>query len=171
MTYVFEGTPDDQMKGFFDRLAQVKQQGPYVSDEFREAMASLVGLLDRQARLGTMTPERVERFWGEACDALSGVAADATAYVHFTLITADDANDDEWYDLCIRRTAIELVREHCPFLEPALEQAGLSIAEIDAELRRVGEDQGPVASEYVPAGMPDSHWWWKHPDRSGGTTT
>ena len=171
MTYVFDGTPDDQVKVFFDRLAQVKQQGPYVRDEFREAMASLVGFLDRQARLGTMTPERVAQFWSEACDALSGVAADATAYVHVTVITADDANDNEWYDLCVRRTAIELVREHCPFLEPALEHAGLSIAELDGELRRVGEDQGPVAGEYVPEGMPESHWWWRYPDGSGGKTT
>lgn len=39
----------------------------------------------------------------------------------------------------------------------------LDTQELDESMREIGEVEGPVDLERVPAGVPESHWWWRYP--------
>jgi hypothetical protein len=71
---------------------------------------------------------------------------------------------DEWFIACGRRSAIESLREVFAGSEVEDELArNLDTEVLDARMREIGEVEGPVAPERVPAGIPDSHWWWRYP--------
>jgi hypothetical protein len=165
MTYVFGGTPEDHMTAFFDHLERARQTSAQADVEIPQALASLAGLVDRQTQAGPVAPERLEEFWRAACDALAGFPNDISAYVQIALVVAEGANDNEWYELCLRRSAIELLIDHCPSVAAAIDPVDLS--DLDAELRRVGQDQGPMQDRYIPKGLPESHWWWHYPPPEG----
>jgi hypothetical protein len=81
-----------------------------------------------------------------------------------TMIDAVSANDDELYDLAIRRSAIQtLLDDFAGTPVPGLMDPE-QLEELDEQLRRVGESQGPLAPEAAPRGIPPSHWWWHAPE-------
>ena len=115
MTYVFGGTPEDHMIGFFDHLERARQSSAQADVEIPEALASLIGLVDRHAQVHPVAAERLEEFWLAACDALRAFPNEISAYVQIALVIAEGANDNEWYELCLRRSAIQLLIDHCPY--------------------------------------------------------
>lgn len=85
------------------------------------------------------------------------------AYPAITLNHAEAAGEDEWNKLCLRRSAIQtLIDDYAgtpiaALIDPA------EVAELDEEMRRVGNEYGPVPNPFVPKGIPESHWWWSYP--------
>jgi hypothetical protein len=68
----------------------------------------------------------------------------------------------------MRRSAIQsLVDDYAGTPVAAFIDPG-DVAELDDELRRVGELQGPVPESFVPKGLPSSHWWWRYPEHVEG---
>src|SRR5512140_106611 len=106
MTCVLDGTPDQAMVAFFDHLRLAKAGGPDAEREAQNAFVSLVRLYDRQAIVGPLTPERLQQFRKESSDALAGSNM-VPAYVLKTLFLAEGANENEWYELSMRRSAIQ----------------------------------------------------------------
>jgi hypothetical protein len=80
---------------------------------------------------------------------------------------AEGANEDYWYELSIRRSAIQLAIDEYPGPPVADQIKPEDVEELDAELRRVGQfdEQGPVDPAYIPHGLPASHWWWHYPEQ------
>lgn len=171
MTYIFSGHPDEMMDAFFHRLKQAQAGGPNADREFRQALICLVGLSDRLAQAGAVETQRLQQFWHDACDALIGFSNNVAVYPQRALILAEGANDDEWYELCMRRSVIQLLIEHCDGIAVGALIDPAGVAALDTELRRVGQEQGPVPEPFVPQGLPDSHWWWRYPHPAGGATT
>jgi hypothetical protein len=165
MTYVFRGTADDHIKRFFDHVERARQSRERADTEVPAALAELVGIVDRQAQAEPVPTERLDEFWRTACEALNAFPDDMSAYAQIALVLAEGANDNEWYELCLRRSAIQLLSDHCPPVAAAIDRADLS--DLDEEMRRVGLDQGPAAEEFIPRGLPDSHWWWHYPAPRG----
>jgi hypothetical protein len=99
---------------------------------------------------------------------LNGYRDKIAVYTALATILAEGANDNEWYELCMRRSVIQVLLDDCTGTPVAESIDPVEVAELDVELRRVGMDQGPVPEQFVPKGLPDSHWWWKYPPPSNG---
>lgn len=163
MTYIFEGTPEEAMDGFFLLLEASQEGGPNADKYYRKAFVELVALYDRQAAMGPADPDRLARFRKESGEVLAGLGWKLNLYVQLTLNDAEGANDNEWYGLCIRRSVIQSLLDDYPGTSiPGLIDPS-DLADLDAELKRVGLDQGPIPAEWIPKGLPETHWWWTYP--------
>ncbi len=72
---------------------------------------------------------------------------------------------DDWFDACLRRTALEIVRTD---LEPVAGRIvdGHDLDEVDAEVRSMADQVAPLPDDLIPTGLPDDHWWWRIPSGS-----
>ena len=169
MTYSFHGTVDEMTASILEDLRKAALGGQDSDAYFRRALISLVGQYDRQALQGPADPQQLEHRRHQLCEALSGFLNKIAAYTALATILAEGANDDEWYELCVRRSAIQALLDECAGTLVAKSIDATEVAEFDAELRRVGLEQGPVPKECVPRGLPGSHWWWQYPRPSEGS--
>lgn len=166
MTYVLDGTPEQSMAAFTEHLRRAHAGGPDAEHEAQMAMVSLVRLHDRQAATGAVAPERLRQFRAESGAALATTNL-VPAYVLKALFLAEGANDNQWYELSMRRSAIQsLIDDYLDTPVAALINRD-DVAELDEELRRLGQhdEQGPVDARAIPHGLPASHWWWRYPDQ------
>lgn len=164
MTYLFSGTCEDMMSAVLRDLDGAREPGPAQAAHFRHAMAELVGLYDRRAEVGPASPEALERFRSASADALLAQADDVRAYVAITAAHAEIPDEDELYDLAVRRSAIQsLLDDYAGTSVPDLVDRD-ELAELDADLRRAAAELGPIPAEFVPRGLPAEHWWWRYPD-------
>jgi hypothetical protein len=166
MTYLLDGTPEQAMTAFFDHIRRANANGPDEERELDDAMMSLVRLYDRQAQVGAVAPERLERFRRESAEALTSSNAVPT-YVLRALFLAEGVNEDQWYELSMRRSAIQsLLDDYAGTRVPELVDRD-QVAELDEHLRRLGQDdeQGPVEERFIPKGLPATHWWWRYPEQ------
>src|SRR4051812_20604983 len=97
------------MSAVLDDLAGAREPGPAQSAHFRQAMAGLVGLYDRQAAVGPAPGDALARFRRESGEALLGLGDAVPGYVAVTAAHAEIPDEDEWYDLAMRRSAIQSV--------------------------------------------------------------
>ena len=104
MTYLLDGTPEQAMNAFFDHLRCAHAGGLDAERESRAALVSLVRLYDRQAAVGPVSPERLQQFRKDSAAALASSNL-VPAYVHKALFLAESANDNQWYELSMRRSA------------------------------------------------------------------
>lgn len=166
MTYVFDGTPEQAMTAFFDHLRRAHAGGPDAERESLDALVSLVRLYDRQAAVGPVPAERLQQFRAESAAALSRTNL-VPAYVLKAQFLADSANDNQWYELAMRRSAIQLLIDdyHDTPVAPLVDLE--EVAQLDEELRSLGQhdEQGPVDERAIPRGLPDTHWWWRYPNQ------
>ncbi len=126
------------------------------------ALVSLIGLRDRLAVKGLKDQEALKQFREASCAELMKFENKLDAYSDNTLFIAEAANDNEWYDLCIRRSIIQILLDDYAGT-PVAELISLEdVRDLDEELCRVGQKQGPIAKEKIPHGLID-HWWWHYP--------
>lgn len=164
MTYRFSGTPEDLITACLEHL---RRAGTDDSDDaqayLRLALAELVGLHHLGAAAGGIDGDRLRGFRQASLPLLLGLADRVGFTLNEALLLAEAANDDEWYELCMNRSAIQCLLDDYPDTPlPGLFDRG-ELADLDEALRRVGAQQGPVAEDLVPRGLPDSHWWWHYP--------
>jgi hypothetical protein len=160
MTYVLRGDPDDAMASFFNHVRNARNGGPKADREFRLALISLVEVYNQAARID---PARLEQFRRESGEALASLGNRVAAYVLKTIFLAEDAREDEWYELAMRRSVIQLLSDEYVGTRVAAQIDPAEITALDLELRRVGKEQGPIPEPYVPKSLPGSHWWWHFP--------
>jgi hypothetical protein len=166
MVYILDGTAEQAMTAFFAHLQRANAGEPGADNELRDAMASLVWLHDRQAAVGPVAPERLAQFRRESAEALARTNAVQT-YVLRALFLAEGTNDNQWYELSMRRSVIQsLLDDYAGTPIPDLIERE-DVAELDEELRRIGQDdeQGVTEERFYPRGLPDSHWWWRYPEQ------
>ena len=160
MTYVFRRDPDDAMASFFNHVRHVHKGELNADREFRLALISLVEVYTQAAQID---PARLQQFRRESGEALASFGNRVAAYLLKTVFLAEDAREDEWYELAMRRSVIQLLSDEYVGTRVAAQIDPAEVAELDAELRRVGKEQGPVPEPYVPKSLPGSHWWWHFP--------
>ena len=171
MTYSFEGTPQDVMSSFSHAAEAARKGDVYAEGEWLHLMRCLVGLYDRQAVAGRIDPEVLRRFRRESAEILASFEWDLNSYVRLATYLAEGANEDEWYELCWRRSAIQsLLEDYAGTRVLDFIYRG-EVVDLDLELCRVGAEQGPVPDKYVPKGLPESHWWWSYPRAEDGAAT
>jgi hypothetical protein len=162
--FVGTGTAEETMAAFFAAIQRAQEGGPHARQYLCHALLDLVRLYDRQARHGALDPERLQRFRRESGEALAGFDYEITLFVRTTLITAEGAREDDWFELCKLCSAIQALLDDYAETKVAALIDPTDVAELDAEMRRLGEDQEePVPERHVPWGLPESHWWWHHP--------
>jgi hypothetical protein len=161
VTYLFSGTARDMMSAGLADLEGARHPGPNQSAHFRRAMAELVGLYDRQAADGPADPEELARFRAESGAALEALGDAVPGYVAITAAHAEIPDEDELYDLALRRSAIQSLLDDYAGTPAAALVDRDEVAELDADLRRVAAAQGPLPADAIPRGLPESHWWWR----------
>jgi hypothetical protein len=166
MTYIIDGSPEQAMSAFFEHLQLAQAEGPQAESESRSAMVSLVRVLDRQATVGSVSSAQLHQFRLRSGDALAKSNI-VPAYVLRTLFLAEGANDNQWYELSMRRSAIQsLLDDYSDTAVGALVDPE-HVGQLDDELRRLGQadEQGPIDECHIPKGLPASHWWWRYPNQ------
>jgi hypothetical protein len=164
VTYIFNN-PDDTMAWFFKYVRSAREGGPYLEREYRLALICLVGVYSQKDQID---PEQLRRFRNESAVALASFENRISAFPDVTTFLAEGAQDGEWYELCMRRSAIQLLIDEYAGTPVAALIDPADVAALDVELRRVGKEYGPVPDPFVPKGLPDSHWWWFFPANEEG---
>ncbi len=164
MSYLFQGRAEDVMRSFLEDLVQAATSGPARESYFQRALIALVGLHERAARAGAPSPERLSAFRRDSALALEAFSDLIAAYAADTCDMAEGANDDEWPELCIRRSVIQVLLDDYAGTGIAALIDREDLAELDEELRRVGKEQGPSPATTIPPGLSAEHWWWCYPE-------
>lgn len=162
MSYLFDGSAENMMANALAALARAAENGPARKAHFCNALVALVGVYERSARAGAPAPERLATFRRDCAAALAGCTDLLSWYASDACTLAEGANDDEWPELCMRRSALQVLLDDQPEAAAAIDRDDL--AELDTEMRRVGDDQGPLPADIVVPGLPASHWWWRYPE-------
>lgn len=151
------------MEWFSNHVRKAHEGGPNAERELNLALVSLVGLCGQQAQIKEGDSERLRRFRQESSEALMNFKNYLAAYTALTINLTEAAGEDDWYELCIRRSVIQCLLDDfagapiAKLIDPA------EVSELDAELRRVGREYGPVLPPFVPPDLADNHWWWFYP--------
>jgi len=154
---------------FFDLLEESKQGGRNAAPRLQQALSCLVGVEVARAREST-DPARLAAFRRDSAAALATMADDLQYFAEHLADKAelctdvDEAGWSGWYDFCLRRSELELLLTD--YADSPAVQAIVAddVERADRELRRVGAEQTePLPARLVPAGLPASHWWWRHP--------
>lgn len=160
----FEGvTAGGCMTGFFHSIEVAKQNGINAYPALRDALASLVGVeVARSSQ--PLDDTHLAAFRLESAAAMMAMGPDLQDFAEHLADEAQqatDASEADYYDLCLRRTMLELLRT--AYAEsPAVAAIDPSdLDRTDTELRRIAPEQPePFSPEFIPAGLPASHWWW-----------
>lgn len=155
-------TVDGCMAGFFGSIAVARQGGIDSYPALRDALASLIGLEVARTRVG-FDEARLAAFYREVATLLSTMTDDLQYFAEHLADDAEQATDcaeADWYDLCLRRSMVELVLTAAE--SPAAQTINPDDVErADRELRRLGGAQvEPLPARLVPPGL-SSHWWWR----------
>jgi len=167
MNYEFLGRPEDLLSTCLFDLAHVVGDGPIESAYFGRALIGLVGIRHAQAVFGAVSAERMQQFRSQSLSYLLEQSTRVHLYLDESRSLAEFAVDNDWDELCMRRSAIQFLLEDyagtpvADWIDPG------ELAELDEEMRRVGDEQGPVDPRWTPQGMPPSHWWWRYPEDEG----
>jgi hypothetical protein len=164
MSYGFNGTPLEFKKAILDDLHRAEARGADADALFRQAMIEILGLHDAIEGTTTMQPAQLEQFRGELSSLLLKFERKIGNYAYAALCKAEVAeNSGDWLELCMRRSAIQLLLDGCAGTAVAKLIDRTDLAELDTEMRRVGEEQGPLPFERAPKVKLDAHWWWRYP--------
>jgi hypothetical protein len=169
MTYVFDGSPRDVVGGFFQHVKNAARGGVNADRELALALVCLVGLEDRQAQMAPLDPAHIAEFRQDSAASLADFEHNITEYIYGTIFLAEGANEDEWYELCVRRSVIQILAEEYTGTQIAGLVDPTDVGDLDVEMRRVGTEQGPIPEQFIPKGLPESHWWWHFPTVTDGT--
>jgi glycerol-3-phosphate dehydrogenase len=162
-------TVDGCSTEFFDLLEESKQGGRNAAPRLHQALSCLVGIEVARARQGT-DPVRLAAFRRDSAAALAPMADELQYFAEHLADQAELCTDVEeagwsgWYDFCLRRSEVELLRDHYADLPAVQAILADDVERADRELRRIGAAQTePLPARLVPDGMPSSHWWWGAP--------
>jgi hypothetical protein len=160
--YIFSTTPEEAIALFWANIARARQDAG-ADWSFRRALVALVELACLPGQTPPTTPEPSDQFRQESAEALLAFRAKLGAYSDIALYTAEGAREDDWYELCIRRSVIQVLWDDYAGTPVAALITPADVADLDGELQRVGAEYGPMPVEGVPAGLPAHHWWWRYP--------
>ena len=169
MGYYFRGTAEELLSSMHSDLRKAAEPGPS-DDYFNRALAGLVGLLDRQAELGPLAPAFVKASLDEICEELLGFSDKLKVYTQRAIILVEDRRDLRC-EICMRRSVIQVLLDTWPGTPLAQLIDPADVAELDAAMRQAGLEEGPIAEDRAPKGLPDSHWWWRYPSSRQGSIT
>jgi hypothetical protein len=160
--YIFDGPARAMMDAFFVHLAKAQAGGVYATAYLHDAMVDLIGLQVAISRDGIDDPAALERFRADAGAAMLGATTLVRGYLYLAADEAEEAGEPDWYQFCIRRSAIELVRRDFPEIAGRIFDPD-DLVRLDTELRRLGPNQEALPPHMIPAGLPPGHWWWRPP--------
>ena len=167
-TSVYRGTSEGAIAVFLEQanIAMTSSDKDLVARTFRNAMEQLVLLHHYQAAHGPLPDERLAEFRRQSAPLLA-TSPHLGAYIWRAQFLAEGANENYWYELSMRRSAIQFAIDDYPGPPVADEIDSGDIEELDTELRRLGQDdeQGPIDPLFIPHGLPASHWWWHYPEQ------
>lgn len=167
-TSVYRGSSEGAIAAFFEHanVAMTSSDKARVEHAFRDAMEQLVLIPHYQAVHGPLPAERLTEFRRQSAPLLA-TSPHLGAYIWRAQFLAEGANENYWYELSIRRSAIQFAIDDYPGPPVADQIKPEDVEELDDELRRVGQfdEQGPIDPAYIPHGLPASHWWWHYPEQ------
>lgn len=161
MTYTFTTTPAAAIARFWERIRLARQGGHTTDAAVRRA---LIDLVERACLRGQPHPTPPDPTFHQASlTALLEFSGELAPYANIALFMAEGAREDDWYELCMRRSVIQVLWDDYAGTPVAALISPADVADLDGELRRVGAEYGPMPAAGVPAGLPAHHWWWHYP--------
>lgn len=67
---------------------------------------------------------------------------------------------DGWYNACVGRSVLQVIVEQVDDGTEAPLVESRQLEELDAEMQEIGPSINALPPDVIPAGMPNSHWWW-----------
>lgn len=168
MTNKICATPQECIDAFLNNIHTADKGGIQADLAFRDALVSLVGLYDCLGEnfADFKGSSQMQQFRAKSSAELVMFEQKLRAYSTITLFMAEEAAEDEWYQLCMRRSIIQILMDDYAGT-PVAEFIDIDdVSDLDHELRRVGLEQGPILEKHIPAGLSESHWWWRYPGKS-----
>jgi hypothetical protein len=162
MAYFFPAPVSDQIAYFRRSLEGLRAGGTWAGAYLHDTILALLAVESAAAR-DHAPLDVVTGFRTEAAAALAPLAAQIRSYVELVADEAETAGDDAWAELCGKRSAIELLRTLYADTPAVADLEPADVARLDDEMRRVGQEQGPLEAAWRVPGMPASHWWWWYP--------
>lgn len=132
----------------------------------RQGLRRLIGL-----HAGGGLPARVDGrdLTAEVADRLVRLRTAMVAFVADSMYAVDAAREDDLYDVLELRSTLQYLTDDLRgtpadgLVDPE------ALVEIDEDLLRKIDDLGPLdEDEEIPAGVPESHWWWRAALAPGG---
>jgi hypothetical protein len=161
------GTPEGYLDTINDMIAQL--EAIPADEDQRQAMvlsdllAAVTGL--KVLELTGMDAHWIDQLpgvWARVGEALAARPAALARYQAKMELAFWRGHQVDWFDGSLRRTALEILRNDVePNSRPFLDDHDLN--QIDAQLPDVAKRTAPLAPEWIPAGLPDNHWWWTIP--------
>jgi hypothetical protein len=114
-TSVYRGTSEGAIAAFFEHanVAMTSSGKARVEHAFRDAMEQLVLLHHYQAVHGPLPAERLAEVRRQSAPLLA-ISPRLGAYIWRAQFLAEGANENYWYELSIRRSAIQLAIDDYP---------------------------------------------------------
>ena len=156
VSWQFPGTSQELLDELQSDFRGAAESADHRSDAYlRRALASLVGLYGRG--------DLAQRDTAERCAAAAATAAPTLrGFLNALAGEAEDVADVDWYDLAMNRSGAQLLVDECEpaWSGPLVDRDALE--RLDEAMRAIAGEQDPLALDAIPAGVPDSHWWWTH---------
>jgi hypothetical protein len=162
MAYFFPAPVADQIAYFHRSVEGLKAGGTWAGPYLHDTIIALLAVESAAAR-DRAPLEVVTAFRREAAAALAPFAAQIRNYVELLADEAEVAGDDAWAELCGKRSALELLVTHHAGTPAVADVEAADVDRLDGELRRLGQEQGPLDPAWRVPGMPATHWWWWYP--------
>lgn len=165
---VYRGTSEAAIAAFLEyaNVAMTSTDKERIEHAFRDAMEQIVLLHHYQAVHGPLPSDQLAEFHRRSAPLLA-TSPHLGAYVWRAQFLAEGANENYWYELSMRRSALQFAIDDYPGPPVADQINADDVDQLDEELRRVGQfdEQGPIDPAYIPHGLPSSHWWWHYPEQ------
>jgi hypothetical protein len=162
MAYFFPAPVSDQIDFFRRSVAGLKGGGSWTDAYFQDMVMALLAV-EAAAVRDRVPAATVEAFRREAAEAMAPFATQLRNFVEMIADEAESVGEDDWEDLCGKRSAIEVLRTRyadspaTALINPA------DVDRLDEEMRRAGGEYGPVRPDFRMPGIPAGHAWWWYP--------
>lgn len=165
MSHHSDATFARQVEHLLGCVERLKAGGRNAGYFLLETMKALVAVQAAIAR-DHPEPEAVAAFRRRSAAELASLDRQVRSYVRLVADQAETDAEGVLPEVCTRRSAIELVRTEYGGTSAAEAIDPADVARMDAAIRRLAEEQGPVLPGEIIPGLPASHWWWTYPRRA-----
>lgn len=159
MAYFFPASFEEQLAYFRQSVGGLEAGGAWAGAYLADLVIAVLAIESAAAR-ERVSAEALAAARGEVIAALAPLGVPLRGYVELVADEAGGATADAWPELCARRSAIELLLTRYARAPAIAELPATIVDRLDASLRLLAAEHGPVAPEWRPAGLPLTHWWW-----------
>lgn len=166
------GTPRDCTASALNSFSKALEVEKYeakgrlaVDAIFSDAMRWLFGV--RIASGNSMSEEELIEFKSRVVQLIGTEPDNLFRYIYDSFDCVWSSPNDGWDDACMRRSAIQLLLDEFPGGGALFSTEDRELLdEIDEAFYERVRFVHPLPDDDIPPGLPESHWWWRLPEKA-----